>query len=279
MSRPGFGFYRIHIIQSLPEGEWNTGLHLFRFLEDLPGTRDHLQFTRVHTKKDMFGALGKIRATLVATGQIPLVHFEAHGNPGGLRLSSDDFVEWHEFRAALTSINTACQLNLFIALSACSGESWVSMVRLSEPAPFWGCIGPSSEESSGKLHDSFKAFYHRLLESGDFRAALEVAGAGLPTGKRTLTFWPAEFFFVAAFREYLAQQCGKEKLEDRAELIVQELANSGRRASKKSIVTSLTNHESYFNKYRQRFLMLDRFPDNDNRFTANYSHIARNPGP
>jgi len=280
MGKTGFGFYRIHILQSLPEGEWNTGLHLLRFLEDLPDTHGHLQFEKVQTKQEMFGALGNIKDTLMATGQIPLVHLEAHGNPDGLRLSSGEFVEWHDLRASLTDINVRCQLNLFIALSACSGEILVSMIRLSEPAPFWGCIGPRSEELSGTLHDSFKAFYHRLLESGDFRAALDAAGAGLPTGKRTLTFWPAEFFFVAAFREYLIQQCGEEKLKERAEWIAQELKKTGQNVSseiKKSIAADLANHEHYFNKYRGEFLMLDRYPHNAGRFTANYSHLALSP--
>jgi len=280
MPKPGFGFYRVHILQSLPEGEWNTGLHLLRFLENLPNTHGHLQFGRVRTKQDMFGALRQIKSTLLATGQIPLVHLEAHGNSDGLRLSSGEFVEWHELRASLTDINITCQMNLFVALSACSGESLVSMVRLSEPAPFWGCIGPRSEERSGILYDSFKAFYHRLLGSGDFRAALDAAGAGLPNGRRTLTFWPAEYFFVAAFREYLAQQCGEDKLKERAEWIARELIRAGRHISsemKKSIAINLANHEHNFCRNRRVFLMLDRYPDNGNRFTAKYSHVALDP--
>ncbi|HEV7670637.1 MAG TPA: hypothetical protein VGS22_19120 [Thermoanaerobaculia bacterium] len=154
------------------------------------------------------------------------------------------------------------------------------MVRLSEPAPFWGCIGPRLKERAGILHDSFKVFYRRLLESGDFRAALDAAGAGLPTGKRTLTFWPAEFFFLAAFREYLIKQCGEDKLKERSELIVRELAKAGRHVSsemKEAITGDLGDHERYFYRYRREFLMLDRYPTNKDRFTAEYSHIAFNP--
>lgn len=280
----GFGFYRIHILQSLKPGEWNTGLHLLRFIEDLPDAYGHVRYKPVETTADLLKALAEIRDELITTGQIPLIHIEAHGNWRGLHLTSGDFVPWHSLKEILTEINISCQANLLIVVAACLGENLVSMARLHEPAPFWGCIGPRGEELSGMLHDNFKLFYSKLLEVGDLRTALEAAGGGLPTEGKPLVFWPAEFFLVAVFRAYI-KELGGEYVRERAELIARELkltSGSGIEVSeedKAAMAVALGNHKPVFEECRRAFLMLDRFPEIEKRFIVNFSHVQGEPVP
>src|SRR4051794_32567117 len=101
-SRGGFGFYRIHILQSLPKGETPTGLLLMKFLESLPGTDGHLTYGEVETGDELLEELRRIRDNLKITGQIPLLHIEAHGNPDGLDLASGEFLSWPLLEEVLT---------------------------------------------------------------------------------------------------------------------------------------------------------------------------------
>src|SRR5919106_108056 len=116
----GFGFYRIYIFQSLPAGELRTGFHLLQFLKDLPGTNGHLAYAEPATLTDLARELGTIREQLKATGQIPLIHIEAHGSPNGLELA-DGFLPWSVLKEMLTEINILCHLNLLSVISACYG--------------------------------------------------------------------------------------------------------------------------------------------------------------
>jgi hypothetical protein len=274
----GFSFYRIHILQSLQPGDWNTGLHLLRFIEDLPDAYGHVRYKPVETAVDLFNALLEIRDELITTGQIPLIHIEAHGDIKGLRLTSGDVVEWKDLKEVLTEINIACQANLLVAVAACLGENLVSMARLHEPAPFWGCIGPRGEEQSGTLHDNFKRFYSKLLEEGNLRAALEAADGGLPTEGKPLVFWPAEFFFAAVFRAYV-KEFGGEYLRDRAELIAREIKFTSEvdieisEEAKVAMAAALGSYEPIFEECRRIFLMLDRFPEIEKRFVVKFSHV------
>ena len=73
-----FGFERIHILQSLPEGDRNTGRALYEFLQDLLVSQDlldvnnYISFYKPETAEDFLKTLADIRDHLLDTGKIPL---------------------------------------------------------------------------------------------------------------------------------------------------------------------------------------------------------------
>lgn len=281
MAAQGFSFYRIHILQSLPDGNMNTGLHLFRALQERSDTEGHVAFTRIAGAAELLGALTSIQHNLQETGQIPLIHLEVHGRLEGFDLSSEEFLEWAQLKEILTEINIGCRSNLFIAVSACQGESLVRMVRLAEPAPFWGCLGPREESvQAGALLEMFTTFYASLLDAGDLRQALEACGGGLPLDNKPFVLWPAHYFFMVAYRGYLETLCTSAALDQRADFIAKELMHSaGEQVSLPSdlrarILADLNDHESYFEVAKRSFFMLDRFPENERRFEVEFSRIG-----
>jgi hypothetical protein len=282
----GFGFYRIHILQSLREGDMNTGLHLFRSLQSRSDTEGHVEFTRIAGTAELLGALSSIRHNLQETGQIPLIHLEVHGKREGFELSSGDFLDWSQLKEILTEINVDCKSNLFIAVSACQGENLVRMVRLTDPAPFWGCLGPREESvQAGALLDTFTTFYANLLDVSDVRQALEACGGGLPFDNKPFVLWPAHYFFMVAYRGYLETLCTPEALRQRANFITTELMRlAGEQVSlppdlRARIFADLNNHEPFFEAAKRSFFMLDRFPENERRFEVEFSRIRGRVAP
>jgi hypothetical protein len=110
------------------------------------------------TTSHLTNEIVEIRDQLKATGQIPLIHIETHGRSDGLELANG-FLSWFALKEILREINILCRLNLLLVISACHGENFVRVVRLSERSPVWGCLGPRTTISAGKLLDGFQAFY------------------------------------------------------------------------------------------------------------------------
>jgi hypothetical protein len=275
----GFPFYRIHILQSLPSGELRTGFHLRRFLEDLPGTDGHIAYGEPDTVTDLLTELETIRDQLIATGQIPLIHIEAHGHTNGLVLALGEFLPWLALKQILTEINILCRFNLLLVISACCGENLISMVRLSDRSPFWGCIGPRTELSAGKLLDGFQSFYQELITTPNLRTALASLNGGLPAEQKPFVLWPAEYFFLLVYRCYLLSECTDRRIVERIDRIIRNLSltvadqSEARLELQERIEIDLHNHGRHFEKYRRDFLMIDLHPENEERFNRRLDRI------
>jgi hypothetical protein len=278
-----FSFFRIHILQSLPTGEYRTGFHLLQRLKDLPGTSGHLAYAEPATPADLIRELGTIRSQLQATGQFPIIHIETHGCPDGLILA-EGFLPWSTLKEILIEINFLCHLNLLLVLSACHGENFVRAVRLSDRSPVWGCIGPRTSISAGKLLDGFQSFYRELLSSSDLRSAVEALDGGLPNAQRPLVLWPAQYFFRVAYRGYLEMECTDLRIAERVDRIAENLtmaaANQGEipQTLRKQIETDLRDHERHFEKYRRIFFMVDDYPENEERFKLRFTDVSARCG-
>lgn len=278
----GFGFDQIHIIQSLPPGQLRAGRVLrTAILLAQPEAASHLQLRELGDKSLFRANLIAIASELQSTGRVPFLHFECHGSSDGLVLASGELVSWEELRDLLTPINVACRLNLFVSLAACHGENLATAISPVDPAPVWGLLGPRITQDVGFLGDFFRVFFIHLLQHGGLREALDAAGGGLPSAERAMVLWPADYFFVFAFRGYLAIHATSPEIAQRAKrmaaLIQQEKGwpVHSRREIARDIRSSLRDHEHYFNKFLRIFLMLDRFPENEARFNLDWARFQR----
>lgn len=166
-------FNAIYIVQSLRADDRKTGQELFddiirwRTSESLDARVDN-----IFTKVDLFKHFDFIRNNI--DGQIfPFIHFEAHGFKDGIELSSGEEVTWTEIVPFLRAINLRTKNNLFISMAACKGGNIQYAVKITEPCPFRGFIGPMENVGENDLLTSYNEFFDSLLRENDFEKAIE----------------------------------------------------------------------------------------------------------
>jgi hypothetical protein len=281
----GFGFDNIWIIQSLRPCDTNTGRLLYNTLLQLPGVEsEHILLETPASASEYLTTLSKIENHVVATGKRPLLHIEVHGDQGGIQLSSHEYLSWDsEHREIIKRINVASRNNTLVALAACYGDNLVSIVKPAERCPMWGCIGPVGEIWPGELVAGFTAFYRELLASSNLTPALLDLNQVAALHGRAFTFWPAEHFFLLAFREYLRRECTAEKMDERLDYIINELTLAGAVPSegvslrmREEIMNRLRDRQTQFDRNKRRFFMQDLYLENEQRFSLQLSAVEAN---
>jgi hypothetical protein len=173
------------VIQSLGENEQQTGQKLY---EDIISRRCDLRghgkyFYDVNTKQEFFNALDQVFQMVVSESLRPIIHFEMHGFLGGVAIKNGERVIWTEFVQYCRLINVVTKNQLIITLATCWGSEIARMIDITQPAPYWGYLGPKEEISSGDLLEDFGEFYDSLLTEGSFAAALNTMVLNNQRGK------------------------------------------------------------------------------------------------
>jgi hypothetical protein len=275
----GFWFNEIHILQSLPIGERTGPALRTSILLSIPDAATRVHLSDLVDKQALRSKLVALAANLEDHGIIPVLHFECHGSEDGLHLASSELVTWDELRDLLTPLNIACGLNLFVSLAACHGDRLATAIRLTEPAPVWGLLGPRTVEKSGFLSTFFCTFFVHLLKYNDPRAALVAAGGGTHLEDKPLVLWTAVYFFVLAFRGWQLQYGTEARIAASAERLatrVQQqkgLPDEARIDLARDYSRTLSDHESHFARFVRIYLMLGLFPDNEARFGLTWARF------
>ena len=289
----GFSFRKVCIIESLPAGQLRTGWRLYDdYLKDKEYEIDGLsvEYIQVQSKDEFFDAFEKLRADLTSqTGAnfaVPILHLEMHGCQGGLWLGSGKFVSHHQLFEYLSHINVLTENHLLVVVGACFGAHMIQIVQNNfdppVPAPFWGIMGPTKEVLAGRLLDGCRAFYGTLLDTKDANLALsELRNAYADKGEEFLVI-PSEYFFREAYRQFTAVYQSTEFLEYWIQDIMRrakKIAGTrlGMRAYERHVRDKLETaqgREDHFNRVRDVFFMLDRFPENKTRFPLTYAEVV-----
>lgn len=273
--RSGFGFKTVWVLESLPDGEYRTGKELYDGILLPRHRRDPgllVEFVDVADREGLFRSLEQIRSTLASTGQVPLIHFETHGNEQGLGLKSGEFVCYEELCPVLREINILSQDNLFVVVAACQGSYLAFMLKdsLTDPCPFWGICGPSVEITAGDVIAGYSAFYEEALVSADMNKALTCLKRAIPHHADKFNIWNSEYLFLIAFRHYLRDHCNEEAIEKRAQMIITEaeLGLRGRIDTAKygdyirQRLGTEDGQKQEFKRMVNSFFMHDKFPEN-----------------
>lgn len=162
------------VIQSLDDKEPQTGQKLY---DDIISRRCDLRghgkyFYDVQSKQTFFEALNDVCKLVVTDDLKPIIHFEMHGLVEGIQLKNGDRVYWKDFVQQCRLINVVTKNQLIITLATCWGSEIARMIDITQPAPYWGYIGPKEEISTGDLLEDFGEFYDSLLIDGSLEAAL-----------------------------------------------------------------------------------------------------------
>ena len=167
-------FNRIYIIQSLKAQDHKTGNDL---LNDIILRRinknESAEIKDIEDSSELFDHLGYIEKN-VNNGFIPFIHFETHGYSEGIELANGDCISWKELVPQLLKINKKIKNNLFISLAACKGGNVQFAVKITEPSPFRGFIGPMEDVKGTDLLNSYQEFFDCLLREYDFEKAINI---------------------------------------------------------------------------------------------------------
>ena len=158
----------VAIIDALPNSQrssWKISEHLSKFL----GTQGICQkCANCSTKLEFFKALDFF-ADKASKGELFCLHFVAHGNREGLVISATgEYIQWEEFRGALTRLNRIMNERLVLNLSSCKGIYGMSVVDPTvNETPFFCLVGPKRDilvRDAIRVNEMYYAKQIRRLE-------------------------------------------------------------------------------------------------------------------
>lgn len=272
-------FSKIIVIQSIPRNELRTGTKLHEDLETLDvwyerGLKPELK--NATTRNDLLELLSELTDKARLEGDWPVLHFESHGNQQGLGLASGEFISWDELKKPLADLNIQTRNNLLVVLAACYGAYLMTTLVPTDRAPCWGLVGPNEAMYPDVLLKSFLEFYAELLATGNGTASLKRLNTAVRGGKLTYTFSQCEFMFKLVYHKYLQNYFSPRVLKKRALDLYHEAARRGAAPAggpgeiKKKL---LRTREEYFPRHREKFFMMDLYPENHNRFRVTYQDV------
>jgi hypothetical protein len=275
-----FTFDTVLIIDSVPiEEEPQTGPWLrdqvLRPFAD--GQRIRVFHNRVENRGDLLATLAQVSDATRDAGMSTILHFDSHGTETGMALADRSVVPWTELKPWLTEINRLSRMNLLTVMSMCHGWHLVSQLQPVERAPVWGLIGPIPEVPPARLQEAFQRLYPTLLTTLDLRAAVTAMNAGRIGSDLELKLETAEITFCKVWRSYVGTACTPEALRSREDDVVAGMVRRSGYDLQYAVVgrpltkAFLADRERQFQEFRRSFLMLDDFPENDDRFQVTFA--------
>jgi len=275
---PSFGFSQVHIVESLPCGECHTGRVLrTSIINARPEDADRVHHHDVADASSLRSLLTAVGIEASEPDRLPYLHFECHGNHDGLVLASDELLSWSDLCDLLRPINVATRMNLFVSLAACYGERLVYAVSPVLAAPLWGLVGPRDAMAPGDLVSFFSGYFRSLLSDPSIERALGSEG-GPPGAHLPIVYWSAAHFFEGLFEFYRRSEGTSDARSARADRIALQVLGPKadpmqRRLLARRIRRDLRDVGQWFEKYRRRYLMLEQFPENDERFPRSWEQV------
>jgi len=280
-----FNFNAVYVLESLGPNDEKTGESLY---DDVifPQTRVldgcYTKFLKIPDEAALLDALRAIRDNVRAANHRPIIHIEAHGDSTGIQLSDRNVVGWRQLAEPFAAINQESEFNLTVMAIACQGWYLTGALMPADRAPVALVIGPPTDMSGQQLLDASTRFYDTLFRRLDLTAALVAMNEGRLYDDWSLKPATAEILFCRVFRRYVDEVCSAPNLQERENRLVADVV----RAEGLNLLQSagvrlevrrhIGDYEWWYNHFRERFMMLDIFPANRDRFGLTYSKC--NPG-
>jgi hypothetical protein len=272
-------FDSVIIVESLSDNDLKTGIDLFETTVAPATIHDPgflAEFYQVGTVAELLAVLAHIEALARNHDRRPIIQFEMHGSKSGLALKNGERLAWAEIAPSLAKINRVTRVNLLVVAALCHGWHMIDILRPTDRAPAYGIIGTPEVIKSGSLLLAMQRFYDSVLQPPhDLLAALKSANTGLRSDTE-LRMINAELMLGRIYSHYVEAHTKGEGLETRVNDLVAALAPSAGldvRATmelRQQVRSQLNDHAQWFAHYRNRFLWLDEFPENKQRFQLTY---------
>jgi hypothetical protein len=280
-----FQFNKVYVIESLDETEEKlTGKELH---DDLLRWKEYqiadfkAEYIPLDNKAGFLQTLERIKDECTTKGYFPILHFEIHGSSDttGLVLKSGELITWDELYQDLVAINSIVGNNLFITLAVCYGGYIMQLIKIDNPAPYWGFIGSFDEIVVSDLLIRYNEFYDVFLRDYNLYEAVKKLHEANPSIPSTYRFINSEETFKNIYRKYFIEKFSEEQIKLRFEDgLKQNNLNIKDRNQKnqykiKFRIELLKSKRDYFEKHKRTFFMLDNFPKNEKRFQVKYEEL------
>ncbi|HET6256236.1 MAG TPA: hypothetical protein VFE32_19315 [Puia sp.] len=155
---------KIYILQSFESVEAiKSGRELYEKLKD----KIAVYFKDVQSPNDLYEELEKIRAEIISSEELCVIHFDCHGNEDGIELydlhDNGTSITWEDFRSKFRNIYISSPAKPIISFSSCKGLYVMKLIAKFEPCPYGtiaGCLEDIEFEDS---IDAFFLFYISLM--------------------------------------------------------------------------------------------------------------------
>lgn len=277
-----YSFNSIVILQWLDKQDDQTGTELEAYLQPLcREARINLAFVNVSSAAEFRQALDLVVRDAVRLKASPILHIETHGTPEGVCASTRERVRWAELAPSLRALNRHSRMNLLVTMAACHGFNLIrTLPDAGDGYPVWGLIGPDEQVLPSDVRRGFQAFFTSLLRDLDLSRALDALRDGDWSWPESWRIEFAETFLSWTHAHYL-RELTEEALQQREDKIVAEGARRGLVGTPdrlRALREGTGNHELIFKMMRQKVLMLDLFPENEERFPLSYDDVLRANG-
>ena len=276
----GFVFNKIVIIESLSSDDIKTGSILKISIDQCSssvGLNLPVDYISCQSRQDILDSLDQIVVKAKAYGEIPIVHFECHGNSQiGLFCADDSVVDWNDLKIYLTRINEATAFNLLAVFSACHGGHFLKNLSPLAPCPCWAMIGPTDEFDAADAMGGFRSFYRTAIETRDIGlAASALKGHSLSEGKWLIQH--CEIWFEVVVKNYILRLCDKNAVRQRTKLMHRRLIDEGKRNSIGSLKRKIKklNKKNLSGELFDSYFMVEKIPQNKGRFAEARSRITK----
>lgn len=249
----------VFIIDAIPPGEQQTGIHLHSELADLRDYHDvtiRLEHRKVSNSGEFLEALAYV-ADASRNGAMPIIHIESHASAKiGLTIGpTENAIGWSTLEKELRRINVACGENLGVVISACEGYHAIAPIKLNRTAPFYFLLGTQNLITPERLSAEMPRFYRDFFRGMSLDAAVQ--------GAKSFRLFHAEKFLLVTFMKYLKRHCMGRGREDRVENLLTQLRVEGkvtnratRRAARKELKSRsrVEDQEGALDRYYKIFL-------------------------
>lgn len=280
-------FNAVVILDAIPDGEMNTARSLKEELSDMASYGNDgpiVRYCRIETMNSLEDSINDLLHKVRNIGLLPWLHLEGHGlsNESGFALADGTPCSWNKLKELITPLNVAMGLNLMIVLATCFGGSFAKALRITDRAPVWCLIGPTSTVDAGQVQAGFRSFYRTFFESLSTSKAVQALNVSaldisyIPT--------PAEEFFYVVWENYKKNQCSNKMIKKRAMDMYREAIALNLRGVSigqiKQLLSSKIQEKELFEKYRDTYFMYDLYPLHRTRFPVTYeaaeSRVSKN---
>ena len=177
-------------------------------------------------------------------------------------------------------------MNLVVLAAMCNGWYLSDILKPTDRSPAFAIIGSKDAIPAGVLLDSLTRFYATFLAPPhDLRAALNSANLTDSLEDWTFEWIGAELLLCRVFQYYMDNIEAEETHDSRVNRLVTDIARARRldvnqtRELRLTISAGLRDHQTWFNHYRTRFLMLDLYPENEPRFPLTFEDCGHSEQP
>ncbi|SCY08472.1 hypothetical protein SAMN05192588_1059 [Nonlabens sp. Hel1_33_55] len=275
-----FRFNKLYVIESLEADEKQTGTELYNDLLrwKVIGTEKlSAEIINANSKKEFFSIIQRIQSDCKKEDIFPIIHLEIHGSKylDGLVLNSGELIRWMELYDDLVRLNESIGNNLFLTMAVCHGAHLMQLIKIDKPSPYWGIIGSFDEIYQQDILVRYNQFYDEFLTSFDLDKSIErlqKANEIMPADYRYIN---SEETFEKVYNDYLNEQFSTKAIKKRAnDTIIEENLNIVTRNDKRKFYRDFRKRlektkKHYFQKHHDIFFMIDKFPNNKNRFKVN----------